>query len=88
MADDDDAILVCVPPEMSWFTDNLSGVCSSCGRAIVWRPHAPILRRVCIFCARSLMALPGSIVTATPEAIREAAERLAVELATIGTKAS
>ena len=66
----DDAILVCSP--VSYFADDVHGVCA-CGAAIVWRPNAPrVGRRVCVTCAgRIIAAEPDARIGVTEEQLTE-----------------
>lgn len=54
-----DAMLICAPAESSAaksFPDNAFGECGSCGRAIVWRPHAEhVVLKVCVPCGLEVM---------------------------------
>lgn len=46
-------LLIC--GETSYFADDEAGECTECGRAIVFRPHAPKRpRKVCLGCALKL----------------------------------
>jgi hypothetical protein len=49
--------LVCLPDGPSPFIDNFKGVCCHCGRAIMYRWHAPRKpKRICIDCMAKLTA--------------------------------
>lgn len=50
--------LVCAQAaDPSPFTDNVHGVCSQCGVAIMWRPHVPPKpKKICVGCAVAQMS--------------------------------
>ncbi len=68
-------ILVCGPT--SYFPDDVHGKCDVCGKAIVYRPHAPKdVKRLCLDCLlKEVGASPEDriILGATAKTIAEVA---------------
>jgi uncharacterized protein (DUF983 family) len=56
-APDEIDFVVCMraDEDPQYFTDNLRGVCSRCGAAIIFRPYAPKEpEKICVQCAMEL----------------------------------
>lgn len=37
------------------YPDNVVGTCDTCGAAIQYRPHAPVVKRMCVTCCAPLI---------------------------------
>lgn len=72
-------IVLCSPVEWpSYFTDDVTGECAECKRAIRWRPNAypEGVKRICLVCGRRLLDTdPEAIPAVSVKTIREVNSR-------------